>query len=87
MGAKYVGDVCHVSGTYEKDGEQKKRYVKCGAYFENDHGGLGIKLEYVPTQVGEKGLWLSLFLKDKDGNAGSQSKPEKKAPPPDEVPF
>lgn len=87
MGAKYVGDVCHVSGTYENNqGETKKRYTKCGAYFENDHGGIGVKLEYVPTQVGEKGLWLSLFPKKDEDIRPPKSEGAKK-PPVDEVPF
>jgi len=47
MGIKY--EVVANGGTYtNKNGEEKKRWVKCGVVMENDRG-LSLKMESVPV--------------------------------------
>lgn len=47
MGIKY--EVVANGGTYtNKNGEEKKRWVKCGVVMENDRG-LSLKMESIPV--------------------------------------
>jgi len=70
MGIKY--EVVANGGTYtNKNGEEKKRWVKCGVVMENDRG-LSLKMESVP--VGWDG-WAIL------------SEPREKPQNDDSVPF
>ena len=65
MASKYTHDVMHGIPIRDSD---KKRWTKCGAAFTDEQGRVSIKLDYVPTEPGERGLWLSLFAaKPKDG--------------------
>lgn len=47
-------------GTYQKNGEEKKRYQRCGTVFENEKGQLSVKLECIPTTPEWNG-WFSCF--------------------------
>ena len=42
-------DIRAVTGTYEKDGETKKRYATIGAVLETKNGGQMIKLDTLPV--------------------------------------
>lgn len=54
-------DVVAVTGKYtDRNGQEKSRYMNCGAVFENDRGQLSIKLEGLPVGTEWNG-WLSLF--------------------------
>lgn len=65
MRKKY--DAVATIGTYRnKAGEEKKRYVTCGAVFEGDDGRLSLKLDAVPTSPDWSG-WVA-FYEPKDGN-------------------
>ena len=56
MSVKY--EVIASTGTYKnKQGEEKKRWLKCGVVMETKNGGLAMKLEAVP--VGSDG-WFTL---------------------------
>ena len=56
MSVKY--EVIASTGTYtNKQGEEKKRWLKCGVVMETKNGGLALKLEAVP--VGSDG-WFTL---------------------------
>lgn len=51
-------EVIASTGTYKnKQGEDKKRWLKCGVVMETKNGGLAMKLEAVP--VGSDG-WFTL---------------------------
>lgn len=51
-------DVVAVTGTYtDRNGNERKRYLNCGAVFETDKG-LSLKLEAMPT--GHDG-WFMFF--------------------------
>ena len=67
MAMQFAGDVCYSAGKYKNaQGEEKTRFVKCGAYFQSE-GRTGIKLEFLPIGVDPvKGLWFSLFPKKED---------------------
>lgn len=70
-------DVVAVTGTYTNaQGEEKKRYLNCGAVFETEKG-LSLKLEGVPVGSEWNG-WLSLF-EPRNANA----KPQQKSAPVD----
>jgi len=61
--ATYTHDVMATVGTYKnKDGEEKKQYIKCGAAFTHEGGNISIKLDAVPVTPDWSG-WLSLFEK------------------------
>lgn len=54
-------DVVAVTGKYtDRQGQEKSRYMNCGAVFENDRGQLSIKLEGLPVGTEWNG-WLNLF--------------------------
>lgn len=53
-------DVRAVVSTYEKDGEEKKRYATVGALFEGDKG-MVCKLDLIPTNPAWDG---TLFFND-----------------------
>ena len=80
--ATKVYDVVAVTGTYtDRSGEEKKRYLTCGAVFQSDKG-LSVKLECIP--VGFNG-WFSLYEPKEHG----QDKPKAKVAShsADEIPF
>lgn len=57
MSIKY--EVMTSTGTYtDKNGQEKKRWVKCGIVMSTKTGGLALKMETMP--VGGDG-WFSLF--------------------------
>lgn len=49
MAVKKIMDITAVTGTYMKNGEEKKRYLNVGTLFIYDDGGVSIKLDAVPT--------------------------------------
>ena len=52
-------EVMASTGTYtDKNGQEKRRWLKCGIVMSTKTGGLAMKLEAVP--VGSDG-WFSLF--------------------------
>lgn len=57
----FKGDLCAANGTYQKDGEEKTSWLKCGAVFEKD-GKLSVRLEAMPMHRNENGeVWFSVF--------------------------
>jgi len=88
MSVKY--DVVH-GENYEKNGEEKTRWTKCGVVLETRSGRLALKLEMIP--VGFSG-WFQLFdpNQDKDKKQSEQQGGQRQqgAPPVDfdaDVPF
>lgn len=49
--ANKVGDICFKTGTYEKGGETKNRYLKGGVLFQGDDGSFYGIIEAVPVGV------------------------------------
>lgn len=59
MAIKY--EVTATVGTYkDAQGNEKKRYQRCGSVFENDKGHLSMKLDAIPTGNEWSG-WFSFF--------------------------
>lgn len=80
MSAKYSGDVCVKTGTYQdQQGNNKNRYLKLGSYFTDEQGRIGILLQSVPINMNpgkDGGTWLTLFPQNKDNqskNIGRQN--------------
>jgi single-strand DNA-binding protein len=69
MAKKY--DVVAIVGSYEKDGETKKRYKNVGMVNENDKGNLSLLLTH-PITIDDEGKvvqWLGLYEpQNKDSN-------------------
>ena len=59
-----IFDLVGSNGTYtDNQGQEKTRWIKCGAVFKSDQGNVSVKLEAVPTYRNENGeLWLNCFV-------------------------
>lgn len=81
--AKKIKDLAVATGTYQDGyGQEKRRYMNCGAVMENDDGGMFIMLnrfiDYaaIPNPKGGESLLISAFdLKDRNtgGAQGNQA--------------
>lgn len=78
-----IYDVVAVTGTYEKDGEEKPVWKNCGAIFETAKG-LAMKLDLIP--VASDG-WFKLFepKPKKDEKPAQQPQPQDDFD--DDIPF
>lgn len=66
-------DLVATVGKYtDREGNEKKRFQKCGSAFSDDQGRLSLKLDAVPVGQEWSG-WLSLY--DVDRDRGQQSQP------------
>ena len=81
-------DLVVTTGTYEKAGETKKRYLTIGSAFESDMGGMflvlarHVNLAGLPFKDGSDSVLVSCFApREKDAPRGSSSKPS------DDMPF
>ncbi len=70
---KKIYDAVVVTGKYQKDGQEKNRYLTVGAVFQNDKGQSSLKLEALPVS-GFNG-WIN-FYEPK----GATDAPRKEAP-------
>jgi hypothetical protein len=71
MGKKF--DLVAVTGTYEVNGETKKRYANCGAVFEKEDGSLSVKIESLPVGTEWNG-WLSMYEPQQRQQQGGQQR-------------
>ena len=55
---KKIKDAVAITGTYMKDGEEKKRYMNIGVLLERDDGSTCLKLEAVPTNFDG---WINFY--------------------------
>lgn len=55
-----IYDIVIVAGTYQKDGQEKKRYQTIGRVIETDKGK-SIKIDSIPVVEGGWNGWASLF--------------------------
>ena len=78
--ATFYGDVVISTGTYVKDGEEKKRWLKIGAAFQGDDGGIAIKLEALPISKGDGVCWIKIFKKDDQPRQQAQTTQQAPAP-------
>lgn len=76
MAMKPIKKAVATTGTYEVNGETKKRYVNVGTLFQYDDGGMALKLESVPVG-GEWNGFVSFFdlddKKEKPKTGGTRS--------------
>lgn len=80
--AKRVKDLAVVTGTYTNNqGEEKRRYMNCGALMEGDDGGQFIMLSrfinysILPRKQGSESILISVFdIRERDG-ADTAEKP------------
>jgi len=92
--SKMTHNVTATIGEYtDREGNTKKRYMKCGAAFTGDDGRMSIKLDAVPC--GEWSGWFNLYPKEDDNQAPAptrsavSSEPARAQAPDrgDEIPF
>ena len=69
MAVQKVMNIVATTGTYQKDGQEKKKYLTVGALFVYDDGGMSIKLEAIPTNFDGS---LSVYERDNNNQQGSQ---------------
>ena len=77
-------EVVTSTGTYMKDGEEKKRWLKCGVIFKSEKGNYSMKLEAIPTKRNENGeMWFALFVpkprEDKPAQSGFREQSQRGA--------
>jgi len=83
--AKVIGDVMYPGGKYIKDGEEKTRWIKCGALFETNNGQ-ALKLDMIPLGIPEGGAWFQIFDNtDKPASGGAPKKSSSGGK--DDIPF
>lgn len=74
-------DVCVSTGEYQKDGETKKRWLKVGIAFEDEHGDPVVKMEAAPLPKMDKDgfpcVWLKFF---KDTGRRTNQPQQQRAP-------
>lgn len=58
----YMGDVCTGRKYKDQQGQDKTKYTKIGAWFENDQGQLSVKLDALPMPDENGECWLKLFV-------------------------
>ena len=84
MGMTFHKEVKVSTGTYQKNGEEKKRYTKIGAMFVSDDGNsYSIKLDVLPIPNKDGEIWLSCWDKWEDKGSEQQSTqqaPQQQAP-------
>ena len=88
MASRKIKDLVATIGEYKTgDGEIKKRYLKCGAMFENDEGNQSIKIDGLPVGSAWSG-WLSLYEpREFNAPANTASAPASAPAKDDDVPF
>lgn len=72
----FIGDICHPSGKYISNGEEKTRWLKIGAVFRKDNGDLRIKMDAFPADTTDSGGWLSVFPPRDNQNQQQSSPPQ-----------
>lgn len=81
--AKRVKDLAVVTGSYtNSNGEEKRRYMNCGALMEGDDGGQFIMLSrfinysILPRKQGSESILISVFdIREREGVADAADKP------------
>jgi len=100
MPAKVKYELTATVGTYKKNGEDKKKYQRCGTVFENDQGQLSVKLDCIPVTPEWSG-WFSCFEPKEQGrdrtpadgyrqgstHSSTQQRDNGGGEPDDDVPF
>lgn len=70
--ARKVGRIVAPNGSYEKDGQQKTRWLTCGTLLKTDNG-LRIKMDAIPV---ESDGWFSVFTDDDKPQASQDNEPD-----------
>jgi len=70
MAVQEVKNIVATTGTYMKDGQEKKSYLTVGKLFIYDDGGMSIKLEAVPTNFDGN---LSVYDRERNQQQGGNN--------------
>jgi hypothetical protein len=68
--ATKLGDLMFPNSKYMKDGQEKTKWLNCGAVFQKDDGNLSVKIECLPVNMQEG--WFNVFA-PRDDNSQSQA--------------
>lgn len=67
---KKLGNMVATVGSYlDAEGNEKKRYVRCGALFSRDDGSMTMKLDSIPVGAEEFNGWMNCYP-DEDKKEG-----------------
>ena len=87
MASKKIKELSVVTGTYESNGETKKRYKNVGALFQTDDGNQYLMLDRsfnpagVPFRDGGDSIIVGIYdIKDRDGQQTQRQAPTQSAP-------
>mgnify|MGYP001556568946 CR=1 FL=1 len=87
---QYTHDVVATVGTYtDHEGNEKKRYVKCGAVFTREDGSMAIKMDTMPLGQDWSG-WFSVYdakKKEQKARPAKQAAPTTQEPFDEDIPF
>jgi len=68
-----IGDIVATVGKYtDNQGNEKKRYLKCGSAFQDDQGRISMKMDGMPVGQEWSG-WLSVYPNDRDRQHGQRA--------------
>jgi hypothetical protein len=82
--ASVIGKIVFPNGTYQKDGEEKTSWLRCGVLLQTDKG-MRIKIDCLPVNMQEG--WFQVFEEDdKPNQASSQATAKQPAKDPT-IPF
>lgn len=70
MSMKAIKKLVAITGTYQKDGVEKKQYMTCGKLFQRDDGSLCMKLDALP--LGDFNGWISAYDLDESRQQNNQ---------------
>lgn len=74
---KPIGNVSIVTGTYEKEGETKNRYLQIGTLFERvGKPGHVIKLDALPIPNADGQIWMNVWPIHKGDDPEGDQTPE-----------
>ena len=76
----YMGDICTGRKYVDAQGQEKMKYTKIGAWFENDQGQLSGKLDALPMPDEKGECWIKLFVPQPQD--GQQAPPPQQQQPP-----
>jgi hypothetical protein len=93
--AKRVKDLAVVTGTYTNgQGEEKRRYMNCGALMEGDDGGQFIMLSrfinysILPRKQGSESILISVFdIREREGGDTAEKPAMVSGDLDDDVPY
>ena len=74
--SRFIGDLMYPNDKYihRESGEERTSWLKCGGVFKNEQGAISVKIDALPTCMGEN-KWFRVFEPREDQNSRRTNKP------------